>query len=228
MAQQYSLNVLKRTEAGKGATRKLRRQGYVPGIYYAKNGENFPLAAYYGEMERIYERAHKSNVIYLKIKDGQKDTNKPVLIWDIQFHPVKNLIQHVDFKGVDLTEEVVVDVPLHISGTAKGEDEGGVVSLYRDALRVSCLPTAIPDQISVDVSELDINDNISIDDIRLPEGVELKESEEGFAVVGVSPPAKTEEEELEAAEEGEEAEGEEASPSEEPASGQEQSGEEES
>jgi large subunit ribosomal protein L25 len=206
MAQQYSLNVVKRSEAGKGVSRRLRRQGYVPAVYYAKSGENFPLAANYGEMERIYERAHKSNVIYLKVSEGQKESSKPVLIWDIQFHPVKNLIMHVDFKGVDLTEEVVVDVPVQISGTAKGEDEGGVVSLYRDVLRVACLPTAIPDQITVDVSELDVNENISIDNLRLPEGVTLRESEEGFAVVGVSPPAKTEEEEeLEAAEEGGEA-----------------------
>ncbi len=210
MAEQYSLRVEKRTGTGKNVMSRLRNSGYVPGVYYTKNGENIQVQVVYGELEKVYARAHKSNLVDLAIQDGSKQVNKPVLIWDIQKHPAKDLMLHVDFYGVDLKQEMEVDVGLEVTGEAKGAAVGGIVTFYRDSIRVSCLPSAIPDQIQIDVTELDINDSIMIEDVVLPEGVTLKESEEGFAVVGVAPPEKTlEEEELEAAE-AEEAEAEEA------------------
>jgi large subunit ribosomal protein L25 len=114
----------------------------------------------------------------------------------------------VDFLGVDLKQTMDMDVPVEVTGTAKGQEQGGIVSMYVDTLSVTCLPTAIPDSIAIDVTDLDINDNIYVEDIRLPEGVTMKDYDENFAVVGVSPPAESYEEELEAAEaeEGEEAE----------------------
>ncbi|MCF8104664.1 MAG: 50S ribosomal protein L25 [Desulfohalobiaceae bacterium] len=208
MAEQYSLRVEKRTETGKNVMSRLRSSGYVPGVYYTKSGENIQVQVPYGELERVFAKAHKSNIVDLAIQDGPEKINKPVLIWDIQKHPAKDLMLHVDFYGVDLKQKMEVDVGLEVTGEAKGAAAGGIVTFYRDTIRVSCLPSAIPDQIKIDVSELDINDSIMIEDVALPEGVTLKESEEGFAVVGIAPPEKTlEEEELEA--EAEEAEAEE-------------------
>ncbi|MCF8040189.1 MAG: 50S ribosomal protein L25 [Desulfohalobiaceae bacterium] len=201
MAEQYSLRVEKRTGTGKNVMSRLRHSGYVPGVYYTKNGENIQVQVIYGELEKVFARAHKSNIVDLAIQDGPEQVNKPVLIWDIQKHPAKDLMLHVDFYGVDLKQEMEVDVGLEVTGESKGVAAGGIVTFYRDTIRVSCLPSVIPDQILIDVSELDINDSILVEDVVLPEGVTLKESEEGFAVVGVSPPEKTlEEEELEAAE----------------------------
>lgn len=200
MAEQYSLHVEKRSETGKNAMSRLRGKGFVPGVYYTKSGENIQLQVLYGALEKIYSKAHNSNIVELNIQDDRRKIQKPVLIWNVQKHPAKDLMLHVDFYGVDLKQAMDVDVSVVVAGESKGADAGGIVTIYRDTLRVSCLPSDIPDQIEIDVSELDIHDSILIEDVKLPEGVTLKESEEGFAVVGVAPPEKTLEEEAEAAE----------------------------
>ncbi len=210
MAVEYSLDVVKRTETGKNAVRRLRREGFVPGVFYNKQGDNIPLKVPYSTLERVFLRAHKSNIVELRVQDGSRQVTHPVLIWDLLEHPVKNLILHADFMGVDLKTEMDVDVSIQVTGTAKGEDDGGIVTLYRDAITVTCLPTAIPDQIEIDVTELDINDSINVADVVLPEGVRLKDVDENFAVVGVMPPGASIEEEEEAAEGAEEETGGEA------------------
>jgi large subunit ribosomal protein L25 len=206
MPEQFNLEVEERKGTGKGLARKLRRKGYVPGVYYDRKGQNIPVQAPYGRLESIYSKAHKSNVIDLHIQQEGQVTQKPVLIWGLQEHPVKNLIMHVDFLGVDLTRKMEVDAQIEVQGTAQGEEQGGLVTIYRDSIGVICLPTAIPDSIVLDVSQLDINDSIYLYDIELPQGVVLQEYEENFAVVGVAPP--------ESAAEAEEAEAEEAEPGE--------------
>jgi len=193
MAQQYTLEVQRREDMGKNAVHRLRKKGYIPGVYYNnQEGENIPIQVAYGPFERVLARAHKSNVIDLTIQDGQSAITRPVLIWNVQNHPVKKLFLHTDFIGVDLKQEMDVDVPVTVTGQAKGEAEGGIVTIYRDALSVTCLPTNIPDQIEIDVSELDINDSITVQELRLPEGVVVKDAEENYAVVGVAPPAAEE------------------------------------
>lgn len=193
MAQQYTLEVQRREDTGKNAVHRLRQKGYIPGVYYNhQEGENIPIQVAYGPFERILSRAHKSNVIDLTILDGQSKITRPVLIWNVQGHPVKDLFLHTDFIGVDLKQEMDVDVSVTVTGQAKGEAEGGIVTIYRDALSVTCLPTNIPDQIEIDVSALDINDSITIQELQLPEGVVVKDAEENYAVVGVAPPAAEE------------------------------------
>ena len=209
MAQQYTLEVSKRQDTGKNAIRRLRKKGYVPGVYYNnKEGENIPIQVIYGAFDRMFAKAHKSNVIDLTIRDGQSTITRPVLIWDVQGHPVKDLYLHTDFIGVDLKQEMDVDVPVTVTGEAKGEAEGGIVTIYREALSVTCLPTNIPDQIEIDVSDLQINDSITVQQLKLPQGVVVKDAEEDYAVVGVAPPAAEEPAaEEEGAEEGAEAAG---------------------
>lgn len=211
MPERYRLRVKKRTEQGKGASRRMRENEYVPAVFYNVKGENVPISVPYVPLRKVYEQASTSNLVDLEIEEGGKISTKPVLIWDIQFHPVKNLIRHVDFFGADLTKEVSMDVPIEITGTAKGEEEGGIVDVYRETISVDCLPGNIPDSIVLDVSELDVNDNINIEDIKLPEGVKAN-YDENFAIVGITIP--TAYEELEAEEE--EAEEEEAEEGEEP------------
>jgi len=193
MAQQYTLEVERREDMGKNAMHRLRQKGYIPGVYYNnKKGENIPVQMAYGSFERILARAQKSNVIDLTIADGQTKITRPVLIWKVQGHPVKDLVLHTDFIGVDLKQEMDVDVQVTVTGQAKGEVEGGIVTIYRDALSVTCLPTNIPDQIEIDVSALDINDSITVQELQLPEGVVVKDAEENYAVVGVAPPTSEE------------------------------------
>jgi large subunit ribosomal protein L25 len=207
MPQQYTLEVQRREETGKNAIHRLRKKGFIPGVYYNnKESENIPIQVAYGSFERIFARAHKSNVIDLTIKDGESKFTRPVLIWSVQNHPVKDLFLHTDFIGVDLKQEMDVDVSVSVIGEAKGEAEGGIVTIYREMLSVTCLPTNIPDQIEIDVSGLEINDSITVQELQLPEGVVVKDAEENYALVGVAPPAAEELPEEEGGEEGVESE----------------------
>ncbi|WP_461832903.1 50S ribosomal protein L25 [Desulfothermus sp.] len=205
MVGEFVLEVEKREGKGKGVARKLRAKGYVPAIFYNNKGENIPLTVKTSQFEKMYSQVHKTKIVDLKIKNGGEEETRHALIWDVQRDPVKNFALHVDFLGVDLSEEVYVDVSVVPVGKSKGEERGGVLNVYRETIPVVCLPTAIPEKIEIDVSELDINDNVHVKDIKLPEGVRLDDVEDNFAVLGVEPPEKEATEEEEESEEAEEA-----------------------
>ncbi len=207
-----TLKVEERTGKGKGPNRRMRVAGKVPGIYYDQKGANLMVQMDRVPLEKAVQRFGSSHVFSLEITrtDGKTET-WPSLLWRMKYDPVKSLPVHVDFFGVDLDKEIRVSVPFESTGRPLGEKEGGVLQWFRDSIEVSCKPMDIPESIVLDVSELNINDNISIDQVQFPEGVTplYDESDEAFSVVGVAAPAA--EEVLEAAElEGEEgAEGEE-------------------
>ncbi len=194
MVGEFVIEAEVREGTGKGVARKLRAKGYVPAIYY-KKGENIPLSVKRSTFEKIYSRAHKTKIVDLTLKKGDEEETKYALVWDIQRDPVKNKVLHVDFLGVDLEEEVYVDVPIVPVGKPKGEERGGVLSIYRETIPIVCLPTSIPEKIEIDVRELDINDNLQVKDLPLPEGVRLDDVEDNYAVLGVEPPETSSEEE---------------------------------
>ncbi len=169
-------------------------------FFYNNKGENIPLTVKTSLFEKIYSKTHKTKVVDLKIKNGEGEETRHALIWDVQRDPVKNFALHVDFLGVDLSQEVYVEVQVEPIGKSKGEERGGILNIYREIIPVVCLPTAIPEKIEIDVSELDINENIHVMDIKLPEGVRLDDVEDNFAVLGVEPPEKSKEEEEESEE----------------------------
>lgn len=202
MPQQMRLTVEKRTGKGKGYNRRLRTRDMFPGIFYNAEGDNTMIKVEAVPFQKVYDKVHSTRVLELEITDGKTSETNPVLIWDIVYHPVKNKVLHVDFLGVDLKKEVSVDVPVHVTGKAIGQEKDGVVSIFRDILTVTCLPNDIPDSITLDITDLDMNESISIEDVQLPKGVTV-DYDENFAVVGVTPPHA---ELLEAAEEEEEEE----------------------
>ncbi len=187
MPQQMRLTVEKRTGKGKGYNRRLRTRDMFPGIFYNAEGANTMIKVEAVPFQKVYDKVHSTRVLELEITDGKTSETNPVLIWDIVYHPIKNKVVHVDFLGVDLKKEVSVDVPVHVTGKAKGQEKDGVVSIFRDILTVTCLPNDIPDSITLDISDLDMNESISIEDIQLPKGVTV-DFDENFAVVGVTPP----------------------------------------
>ncbi len=201
--QQFVLEVEYREERKKNKVKKLRKNGFVPGIFYTKD-ENIPVKVKYSSLERIYRKVHKSKLIELKIKINGKEETKYAFIWDIQRDPVKSTMIHVDFLGVDLSKEIEVEVPIKVVGTAKGTEKGGVLVVYKESVIIKALPLSVPEYIEVDVSDLEINDKIHLNELKLPENVSLSsEEEEELPVVGVEPPEISEEEgEEETAEEG--------------------------
>jgi large subunit ribosomal protein L25 len=209
MAQtEIKLTVQERKEKGSGASRKLRSKAVVPGIFYNKDS-NVPVQVAEIPLWKAYYKAGYSQVLKLEIDhDGKKDSF-PAMIKEIQFYPTKTKIMHVDFVGIDMKKKLRVYVPVEVVGDAKGVEEGGVLAIYRDSVEVECLPDLIPENITIDVTELSVNDSVHVQDVEMPEGVVAVNFDENFAILGVSVPSEVEAEEPEEELEGEEVEGEE-------------------
>jgi len=187
MKEKVSLAVSLRVAKGKGPNRRLRTGTLVPGVYYDAGGANIIVQAEDLPLARAYHKVGTAHILDLVIDMDGKSETKPVLIRNIQRHPIKSKIIHVDFYGVDLTKEIRVQVPVVITGKAKGLVMGGLVEVFRDTVEVACLPLEIPDNISIDVTELGIGDNIAVDELVVPQGVRVI-FEDHYAVVGVVAP----------------------------------------
>lgn len=185
MTENVSLQAEQRNNRGKTQTKKLRKEGMVPGIYYNREGTNIPLTVGYGAVQAAYERA-QNQVIYLQLKneDGTESA-KPSLIWDVQFHPTKGLIEHIDFVGVDMSREVKMEIPVEYVGADVVADKGESPIVYRETVPVSCLPGNIPEKIEVDISELDAGDTVYFSQLSLTKGVS-RDASEDLWIVGVS------------------------------------------
>lgn len=188
MSEMLSLVVNQRFDGGKGPNRRYRDQGKVPCVFYDSNGKNIKIIADDLPLRKVYRDAGSTSVIQLEITEEGKTETLPCLIWKIHNHPFKNQILHVDFLGVNLEKEIKIIIPVEITGTPKGVKlQGGKLEVFRDHIEVVCLPLSIPDKITIDVVELEINHNINVQDLVLPEGVSIA-SDENFAVVGVQAP----------------------------------------
>jgi large subunit ribosomal protein L25 len=191
------LKATPREHLGKSGSRKLRREGFVPGVYYiqGKAATHFSVDAktFRGIM------ASDSNVIDIDLGKG---IPLPSIVKEIQVDPVSGKYLHIDFLGVKLDEKVVVEVPIHIVGTAAGAKAGGIQQVLMRHVEVECLPLDIPEAIDVDVSALEINDTISVETIK-QENVTIL-SDPDSVIVSILPPRLEVEEEVVEAEEGEE------------------------
>jgi large subunit ribosomal protein L25 len=204
MASKVKLAAQRRSETGKGAARSLRRAGYVPAIVYGHGEETQACQLDWRELEKVLTSVHWENtVIDLKIDNG-KTAN--VLIREVQLHPCRPEVLHVDFLAIHKDEKVKLDVPIEIVGVAPGVKEGGILEHHRMEVEIRCLPSNIPQVLEIDVSGLGMGDVASVQDLVVPEGVEILSDLDG-TVCSVVPPAVLKQEveeaeaELEAAEE---------------------------
>lgn len=189
---EITINAEIRTEFGKKA-RALRAQGKVPGIYYGHGKKNIPLTLTELALRPLY-RTSATNVINLKLNDGSSHT---CILRDIQFDPVTDRPIHFDLFGLNENEELMIEVPVIIKGTAKGVKDGGTLQHVLHRVKVSCLPKFIPDHIEVNVESLEINKSIHVRDLSIP-NVKILENENS-TVVAVVPPTILKEPEVAAA-----------------------------
>jgi large subunit ribosomal protein L25 len=217
-----TLKVSPREVFGTRATRRLRREGMVPGIVYGQGGEARPFQIAARELRTVLGEGQ--NLFDLEL-DGSKS---PVVIKEQQHHPVRGEITHFDCLEVRLDEEIQSEVPIELEGAdqAPGVREGGVLEHVTREITVEALPTEIPERITVDVSEMEINDTINLTSVAIPSGVKLMAEEpEEITIATLSPPRVEEEPEPELEEEAElVGEGEEAPEGEEAAEGEEEGG----
>jgi large subunit ribosomal protein L25 len=175
MSESFEVVAQLRVDEGKGASRRLRRQGLVPGIVYGGHKEPQMLTVSHSDLLRkLEEEAFYSSLIDLKVGD---DAAK-VVLKDLQRHPAKPFILHVDFQRVSMEEKLRMLIPLHFDNeeTAKGVKAGGKVSHNVTEVEVTCLPRDLPEYISVDMAEMEIGDIVHVSELKLPEGVELTHS----------------------------------------------------
>lgn len=175
MAQQM-LAARVREQTGKGAARKMRRNGEIPGVFYGPSSDPILLTVGYSDMERILKQASSENIVLdLELQGSGSSGTKKAILKELQVDPTKDTYLHVDFYEISMDRKITVNVAVNLVNTPVGVTKGGILEQIRRELPTSCLPDRIMDSIEVDVSALDIGDAIHVEDIQFPEGVECEE-----------------------------------------------------
>jgi large subunit ribosomal protein L25 len=181
MADQVTLTAEARDGRGKGEGRRLRRAGRVPAIAYGAELDATPVSVDALELYHALRTDAGLNALIRLEVDGETHLT---LARQLQRHPVRREIMHVDFVVVDRSRKVTVDIPIHLTGEARGTEEGGVVDQVRFVVPVEVLPLEVPDSLELDISDIEIGDVKRLGDLDLPEGVELLDDPD-YAVVSV-------------------------------------------
>ena len=172
---EHIIQAVGRKDEGKGASRRLRRSGFIPAVVYG--GQSAPKSIQL-EHEKTWIASQNewfySSILTLEV-DGQRES---VLLRDMQRHPYKQLIMHLDFQRVDANQALRVKVPLHFLNQQKspaGKTAGVVILHELNEIEISCLPKDLPEFIEVDLGELKVGDIVHLSDLTLPAGVEIPE-----------------------------------------------------
>ncbi len=167
----FVLEAQKRDILGK-ETKQLREKGLLPAVVYGPKTESLPLQISVRNFREIYKKAGDSSIIDLKIKDGEKEDIKQVLVKDVTFHHLNSSPLHVDFYEIERGKTLTTNVPLVFEGEAPGVKKGGILVKSMDELEIEALPKDLPREIKVDISSLtDFDQTIYVKGIKLPSGV---------------------------------------------------------
>jgi len=173
MAISYSINAEPRSDAGKGASRRLRRAGKVPAIIYGGGTDAVPVTLEQEFLKKAADdEAFYTHILDLKV-DGKADK---VVVRDVQRHPAKPEILHVDFLRISEKEELRISIPLHFvneQSSPAGKMAGVIISHYLTDVEILCLPKDLPEYIEVDLGEMEPGDNVHLSVLKLPDGVKL-------------------------------------------------------
>lgn len=175
---EFVLNAVSRSDAGKGASRRLRHAGMVPAIIYGGEQEPTSISLEHREViHRLSQEAFYSHILTVKL-GGQE---VKAVLKDVQRHPYKPVIMHLDLQRVSANEKLHMFVPLHFinEATAPGVKAGGKVSHVMTSVEVTCLANDLPEFIEVDLVALQIGQSIHLSDLKLPKGVDLVELHHG-------------------------------------------------
>ena len=178
MAISFELNAEPRTDTGKGASRRLRHAGKIPAIMYGGNKDPESLTLEHNEVIRnLQHEAFYSHILTVKV--GGSETR--AVLRDLQRHPSKPFVQHMDLQRVSESEKLRMHVPLHFVGeeTAPGVKAGGMVSHEIIEVEIECLPKDLPEYIEVDISGMEVGESLHLSDLTMPEGAVLLELARG-------------------------------------------------
>jgi large subunit ribosomal protein L25 len=182
---EVTLEVTRREATGKEVAKKLRRDGKVPAVVYGGHREPVAITVDRKTVSELIQKSeHGIRSVFL-LKMAGSDQQRHAMIKELTIDPISRKMKHIDFVRVIMDEVVKVTIPVHVTGTAIGVKEGGLLDFQVRELHVECLPNAIPDSIDVDVTSLGSHEYFRIKDLKLPEGVRVLDDEERV-VVGVT------------------------------------------
>ncbi|SDC55559.1 LSU ribosomal protein L25P [Pelagirhabdus alkalitolerans] len=195
-----TLKAVRRNDLTKGSTKSIRDAGMVPSVVYGHNNDPITVAVNTIELLKTVRDEGRNTIISLDVEDGE---TVDVMLHDYQIEPLKDQLIHADFYVVDMSQEMDVNVSVHLLGEAIGSKEGGVLQQPLYEVLVRAKPREIPEEITVDVSELNVGDSIMISDLKDGKNYEILEDENTTIVTVTAPDS---EEDLEETEEDEDAE----------------------
>ena len=195
MSTGFALEIENRSDLGTGNSRRLRRQGKVPAIIYG--GGRKPRAVVVDHTRLLHEmeqEAFYTSILTLNLGD----VSQPVVVKDLQRHPSRRQVLHLDFQRIREDQKINLSVPIHFLGAdvAIGvRDQGGEVSVQLAEVEVICLPKDLPEYMEVDISALELNQRLHLADVEIPEGVELPALVQGLdpSIVTIIPRRREEE-----------------------------------
>lgn len=166
------LKALIRQGSGKGPARRLRSAGMIPAVFYGSGAEALSLSVGARDMLKLLKEREESLFVKLKIDEGGKEAEHLSMIKEIQVSPTGDGILHVDFYEIRMDHELTIDVPIHLVGQPVGLIDGGELYHLKRELKISGLPSLLPEYVEVDVSGLKIGDSVKVGDIPLVKGIE--------------------------------------------------------
>jgi large subunit ribosomal protein L25 len=189
-------SIIRQGKQTRSDLKTLRNSGKVPAIVYGYGTKNTSVKVDEVEFIKVIREVGRNGVIELAV--GSKTIK--VMVSDYQFDPLKNQITHIDFLAINMSEERTVEVPVQLVGEAAGAKEGGVVEQPLFDLEVTATPDNIPESIEVDITELEVNDSISVSDLKTTGNFTIENDENDSVVTVVPPTEEPTEEEIEAME----------------------------
>jgi len=165
--RELNLTVEKREGVGKGTNRRLRTSGDIPAVVYGPETEPIPVKVNYQTLYRLLHGVPLNTLINLDI-NGDKEPARKVIIRELQKDPVSGDLLHIDFHHISMNKPITVTVPVRTTGIPVGvKNFGGIVEHIRREISISCLPSAIPEEVTIDISELNVGDSLHVADLKL-------------------------------------------------------------
>ncbi|HPR65118.1 MAG TPA: 50S ribosomal protein L25 [Thermoanaerobaculia bacterium] len=202
-SSEITINAKPREGRGKEYAKKIRRTGLLPAVLYGAGKDPVPLTVDHDDIISMVRHKDTNIIINLSIEGSKKA--EPVMIHEFQIDPVHHTLMHIDFIRVVYGQSIHVTIPIELQGIAPGTKVGGFLDFAQRSLNVECLPSKIPPKIMVDISKLNINDHISVEDLDMGEDVKVLDAAHNL-IVRVSAPKVSAADEAEVVEEEEKAE----------------------
>ncbi len=181
--EQTALKAENRTVSGKSTLKNIRKMGKLPAVVYGKEFAAKPIAVDMSETIKMLRKYGESSIINLEL-DGEKI---PVIMKEVQRDTLNNVIDHIDFFKVSMTDEIEINVPIYLRGDAEGVKAGGILQFQKRELAVKSLPQDLPENVKLDISKLNIGDTLTVADVEFDDKIEILDEPDDVIVTILAP-----------------------------------------